>query len=246
MWVGFEWSGVERHKPIHLSAAKGTGSSRGGKFEMEDEIHVHREEDTSGVRGGAAAAYAQGGAYAQPVERGLLLKDRVRWASVWGGYVVAFALQLWLTAIGFAIFAPRAGVAVATGTAPIGASTGLAIWAGVAALIALFVGGLLASKLAGIAGTYNGVYNGVVLWGLSFVILLVLTSLGGTGILGAMTGNLGATTPTTGTAGNVGSALINAGRGTWWFVVFQFLGLLAAALGGAAGARAEEEEVVRT
>lgn len=213
------------------------------EVEMEDEIHVHREEDTSGVRGGAVPAYAQGQAYAHPVERELMLKDRVRWASVWGGYVVAFAIQLWLTAIGFAIFAPQAVRAVATGSIPTGASTGLAIWAGVAALIALFIGGLLAARFAGVVGTMNGIVNGVVLWGLSFTILLVLASLGSAGILGAMTSGFG---PIGGTAirvGAAGNALMNAGSGTWWFVLFQFLGLIAAAAGGAAGAREDVEEL---
>ncbi|MEN6519724.1 MAG: hypothetical protein ABFD46_01025 [Armatimonadota bacterium] len=202
---------------------------------MEDEIHVQREEE-AGRRGGAASAYA--GAYAQPVERGILLKDRVRWASVWGGYLVAFALQLWLTVLGFAIFGQGLGAATTSVT------TGLVIWAGVAALIALFVGGLLAARLGGIAGTDNGIYNGVVLWGLSFVILMVLASLGAGGVLGAMLGQTGGGAPTT--PGATSTALGTATTGAWWFFIFQFLALVAAAAGGALGARpAPEEEASR-
>jgi len=196
---------------------------------MEEEIHVQREE--AGRRGGAAASYA--GAYAQPVERGILLKDRVRWASVWGGYLIAFALQIWLTAIGFAIFGEGLGVAPAT------QATNLAIWAGVSALITLFIGGLLAARLGGIAGTDNGVYNGIVLWGLSFVILMILASLGASGVLGAMLGQTGGTPATPGTPG---ADLGVATTGAWWFVLFQFLGLIAAAAGGALGARPVTEE----
>jgi hypothetical protein len=144
---------------------------------------------------------------------------------------VAFALQIWLTAIGFAIFAR------ALNNAPATTGTTLAIWGGIAALIALFIGGLLASRLAGIEGTINGMWNGVVLWGLSFVILMVLASLGATGVLGAITGNVGATAPTGATPGTTATALGAAQTGAWWFVLFQFLGLLAAAAGGIVGAR---------
>lgn len=193
---------------------------------MEDEIHVQREED-AGRRGGAAASYA--GAYAQPVERGILLKDRIRWAAVWGGYLIAFALQIWLTAIGFAIFGGGLGVA------PAAQATNLAIWAGVSALIALFIGGLLAARLGGIAGTDNGMYNGIVLWGLSFVIIMVLASLGASGVLG-QTGGV----PTT--PGTPAAALGTATTGAWWFVLFQFLGFIAAAAGGALGSRPVTEE----
>lgn len=197
---------------------------------MEDEIHVQREED-AGRRGGAASAYA--GAYAQPVERGILLKDRVRWAAVWGGYLIAFAFQIWLTAIGFAIFGEGLGVAPAT------QATNLAVWAGISALIALFIGGMLAARLGGIAGTDNGMYNGIVLWGLSFVILMVLASLGASGVLGAMLGQTGGVPTAPGTPT---TALGTATTGAWWFVLFQFLGLIAAAAGGALGARPVTEE----
>lgn len=210
---------------------------------MEEEIHVHREEE-AGVRGGSAAAYAPAGAYVQPIEQGLYLKDRVRWASIWGGYLVAFALQLWLAAIGFAIFAPQAAGAVTTGAFPAGVSTALAIWTGIAALIALFVGGLLASRLAGIVGTDNGIWNGVVLWGLSFTVLLVLASLGIGGVFGAAAANVGGLGVRPGMAGETLTAV---STGVWWFVLFQLLGLLAAAGGGAVGARhaVEGEEVQR-
>lgn len=199
---------------------------------MEDEIHVQREEE-AGRRGGAASAYA--GAYAQPVERGILLKDRVRWASVWGGYLIAFALQIWLTVLGFAIFGQ--GLTAATTSV----TTGLVIWAGVAALISLFVGGMLAARLGGIAGTDNGMYNGAVLWGLSFVILMVLASIGTGGVLGAMLGQTGGTAAT-GSSATLGRAT----AGAWWFFIFQFLALVAAVAGGALGSRpAPEDEATR-
>ncbi len=201
---------------------------------MADEIHVNREQDT-GVRGGAAAAtHPYAGEYAQPVERGLLLKDRVRWASVWAGLVVAFSFQVWFTAIGFAVFARGLN------NAPADAGSAIGIWAGVAWLISLFIGGLLASRLAGIAGTDNGLWNGIVLWGLSFSILVIMASVGAGGILGTVLGgNVGTPTPAPGQAN---MALGAAQSGAWYFVLFQFLSLLAAAAGGAAGARKMTED----
>lgn len=202
---------------------------------MADEIHVNREQEEGAKGGSAAAAYAPAGVYAQPVEQGLLLKDRVRWASVCAGLVVAFAVQVWLTVIGLAIYARQLSAA------PANTGGALGIWAGVAALIALFIGGLLASRLAGVAGTANGLWNGIVLWGLSFTVLVILGSLGAGGILNAAYGNVlgggfaGATPHETNMALNVVRA------GAWTFVVFQFLGLCAAAIGGAVGARPEVE-----
>jgi hypothetical protein len=196
---------------------------------MADEIHVNREQE-AGVRGGAAsAAYGRAGEYAQPVERGMLLKDRVRWASVWGGLVVAFALQIWLTAIGLALFARGLN------NAPAGTGSTLAIWAGIAWLISLFIGGLLASRLAGIAGRDNGLWNGIVLWGLAFTLLTILASAGAGGALGTLFG-AGATAPTP-TPGQANMALGALTSGAWMLVLFQFLSLVAAAAGGVAGAR---------
>lgn len=197
---------------------------------MEEEIHVQREEE-AGRRGGAAAAYVPG-AMAQPVERGLYLKDRVRWGSVWAGLVVALSAQVWLTAIGFALLAPGQAATVTEGI------SGLGLWAAIAGFIALFIGGLLASRLAGIAGTVNGLWNGIVLWGLAFTLITILASLGAGGILGWALGGGGAQIMRPGqTEIQVQQVLGTAATGAWWFVLGQFLGLLAAASGGALGAR---------
>lgn len=203
---------------------------------MAEEVHAHPEGEEAGVRGGAAQAYAPGmAAVAQPVEEGIFLKDRVRWSSIWGGLVVALALQLWLTAIGLAILAPGAAATIAQGI------SGLGLWAAIAGLIALFIGGFLASRLAGIAGMVNGIWNGVVLWGLAFSILLLFGSLGAGGLASYLTGPTATVTPGQSPA-EVQQTLAAASRGSWWFVLGQFLGLLAAAGGGALGARRLTEE----
>ena len=202
---------------------------------MEEEVHAHREEE-AGVRGGAAAAYAPAEAYARPVGGVLAFTDRVRWAAVWAGWLTYFALWIWFTAIGFAIWL---GAAASPSTA---FGPGFAVWTGVAGLIALFLGGVIMSRLAGIAGAGNGVWNGVVLWGLSFTLLMIMASLGtlgAGGVLGSLFGGVprvptGTTTP--------GMVQVTATTSAWLFVVFEFLGLIFAAAGGATGARAAAEE----
>lgn len=185
----------------------------------------HEEEvQQSGVRGGSAAAYVPG-TYTRTTERVTTFGDRIRWAPVWAGLVVAFAGQIWLTAIGVAIFA-RAGAA----------GSGLGVWTGITGLIALSIGGLIASKLSAAEGSANGIWHGVVLWGLAFTLLTILGSIGIGGAYSAFfTGAKAASAP--------GISTMGITNGAWLFVVFQLLSLIAAAAGGAAGARPVVEEI---
>jgi len=204
---------------------------------MEEEIHVEREEE-AGVRGGAAAAYVPAAAVPRAAGGVLAWADRVRWPAVWAGWLTYFALWVWFTAIGLAIWV---GVAASPATA---FGPGFAVWTGVSSLVALFVGGVIMSRLAGIAGAGNGIWNGVVLWGLSFTLLIIMASFGGLqagGVLGTLFGGVPRTA-----APSPGVMHVAATTSAWLFVIFEFLGLIFAAAGGAAGARAPvEEEVVR-
>jgi hypothetical protein len=168
----------------------------------------------------------------QPVEEGILLKDRVRWSAVWAGMVVAFGTQLVLSAL---ILAVALGSSANRGASPQPFSSA-GIWTAIAALIALFLGGWTAARLAGVAGRLNGVWNGIVVWALALTLGTLAASLGVSGVLG-YTG-MGPGTPMGGaTGGRLTEMMTSASNGAWWFFIGALVALIAAALGGLVGAR---------
>jgi hypothetical protein len=200
---------------------------------------VSKEE--AGSKGGAMEAAFPPRVYvAEPeVEKGLWLKDRVRWGPIWAGLVIALTTQLLLSALGVAIGIQ--GLMPVPGAISTTAASTLGIWMAVSALISLFLGGLAAARFAGIAGTWNGVWNGVILWALALVLGTVAASLGASGLLGyfgrGFGGPFGAMPGMSATEAQ--RALAAASTGATWFIVGSILGLIAAAIGGAIGARAE-------
>lgn len=115
---------------------------------------------------------------------------RLSWGAILAGMFVATALHIVLallgTAIGFAAWEP--GERVDT----LGA--GLGIWVVVSGIIALFIGGLITGRLAGILTRGDGALHGVVLWSVSTILAawLVMSGLGT--VLGGAFGILGRAT----------------------------------------------------
>ena len=105
-------------------------------------------------------------------------RDRVRWGPIWAGLVVALAvnvlLQLALVALG------ALGVGDEGGGLPEGA-----LLSALAALIAFFVGGLVAGASSMWRDGDDGLFHGIVLWALAVVAVLLLSVLGGGLALGA-------------------------------------------------------------
>lgn len=92
---------------------------------------------------------------------------QLRWGAIFGGTFVALGLWALLYVFGLAV-----GLVVADGESgrfnfP-GAFVG--IWAAIAPLVALFVGGLIAARTAGPQDKVSGAIHGAVLWGLSTVL----------------------------------------------------------------------------
>jgi hypothetical protein len=202
--------------------------------DIDEEIHG---EQPSGLKGGSYAAPATPYIWEQAVEQGYFLKDRIRWGSVWAGLVIALTVQVLLSALG-AAFGLRSLVPT-PGNISEATATTFGVWMAVSAIVALFLGGLATARFAGIAGTNNGVWNGVVLWALTIAIGTFAASVGAGSALSSFFGGAG---PTAATPGEVHRALGMASAGAGWFVLGSLLGLLAAALGGAVGARVPAEE----
>ena len=105
-------------------------------------------------------------------EGGGILK-RVSWGALFAGLVVSLVVMLMLSLLGLGI--GLGTINPATEENPLGGvGTGAAIWLGLTALIALFLGGWTTAKLAGSVRGLNGVLHSIVMWGLVTIASFVL------------------------------------------------------------------------
>lgn len=100
---------------------------------------------------------------------------KISWGGIWAGMLTVMGTLLFLTALGLAI-----GVsAVNPGQTQAGTvGTGAAIWSGLSLLIALFVGGMAATRLGMVFDRAAGAFEGALVWVLSFLVVLWLASSG--------------------------------------------------------------------
>jgi hypothetical protein len=107
---------------------------------------------------------------------------KVSWGGVFAGVLVAMGVSMLLAALGLAI-----GIsAVEPGeTDPGTIGIGAAIWGGVQLLIALFVGGLVATRVGAIIDRTTGFFEGMLVWVVS---LILMAYLAGSGIASVASG----------------------------------------------------------
>lgn len=114
---------------------------------------------------------------------------RISWGGIWAGVLTVLGTLLFLTTLGLAI-----GISAVepgeTDAATFG--TGAAIWSALSLLIALFIGGMAATRLGMVFDKATGAFEGALVWVLSFVAILWLASSGvqliGSGISGLFSG----------------------------------------------------------
>lgn len=212
---------------------------------MDEQRRERREEidvEETGRKGGAASM-AAGMPYAE--ERAGVAygtRDLVRWGPIWAGLLIALGIQLVLGLIGAAIALSAYNPGTANYANQVASFTG--IWSAISALIALFVGGYIAGRMAAVLGLRNGLVQGSVVWALALVASIVLSGLGAAGLLGAMNNVTGALARGLNVSGPEGRALVNSAiNATWWTVVGAILAWIAAALGGVLGAAAHRDVI---
>jgi hypothetical protein len=100
---------------------------------------------------------------------------KVSWGGVFAGVLVAMGVSMLLAALGVAI-----GVtAVDPGaTDPGTIGVGAAIWGAVQLLIALFVGGMVATRVGAIIDRTTGFFEGVLVWVVSLILMAYLAASG--------------------------------------------------------------------
>jgi hypothetical protein len=100
---------------------------------------------------------------------------RVSWGGIFGGVLVAVGLMLLLAALGVAI-----GIsAVEPSQAELArVGTGAGIWAGVSLLVALFIGGLVATRIGATYDASTGFFAGFLVWVVSLLLVAYLAASG--------------------------------------------------------------------
>jgi hypothetical protein len=119
---------------------------------------------------------------------------KLSWGAIFGGTFVA--LGIWVLLYAFGLAMGLSSVDPNNPDSARSAGIGTGIWSLVAPLIALFFGGLVASRTAGVVDKVGGAFHGAVLWG--------LTTLAGMIVMGMAISSL------LGTALNVGKAAVGA------------------------------------
>jgi len=100
---------------------------------------------------------------------------RVSWSGVWGGFFVGLGFLMLLAALGVAVGSTLTGPA-ATDAQALG--RGAAIWTFASALIALFLGGMVASRLGPAATRGAGAIQGMLVWVMAFLAFVLVAGAG--------------------------------------------------------------------
>lgn len=100
---------------------------------------------------------------------------KVSWGGIFGGVLVAVGVLLLLAALGMAV-----GISAAdpgqTDAATLG--TGAGIWAALSLLVALFVGGMVSTRIGAISDRATGFFEGVLVWVVSILLMGYLAASG--------------------------------------------------------------------
>lgn len=132
---------------------------------------------------------------------------KVSWGGIWGGVLVAVGVLFLLSALGLAVGISATQPGETDGAA---LGTGAGIWAGVSLLLALFVGGMVATRIGAITDRATGFFEGALVWVVS-ILLMAYFAASGIGmlaggaakLLGGATQAIGSAAQSQGGGGNV-------------------------------------------
>lgn len=127
------------------------------------------------------------------------VEGHVSWGGVWSGFLIGMGLLLLFSALGLAIGISTVDVAPGEELNARGLGMGAAIWSSLSLLIALFIGGIVSTRVGGIFDRTVGMIQGALVWVLALLGILYLASSGvsllasGTfGMIGGLTKGAGA------------------------------------------------------
>lgn len=109
---------------------------------------------------------------------------RISWSALFGGVVLALAIELLLSLLGAGI--GLGTINVNAGSTPSASSFGIGagLWWVISSCIALFAGGFASAWLAGNEIRFDGILHGLVTWGIATLITVYLLTTAIGGIIG--------------------------------------------------------------
>lgn len=166
-------------------------------------------------------------------------QDGVRWGPIWAGLLTALTTFILLELLFFAF----GWLTLDPGSNDTGNSSGLVT--GILALVAFFLGGLVAGATALWKGLFSGLLHGFLVWALGVVAFIALTFFGGSALLGSfgsLTQQLGVgpqqvqstTEVTDEEASEITDKAKDAAAPAFWGLLFP---LVASMLGGLIGSK---------
>jgi hypothetical protein len=105
---------------------------------------------------------------------------RSSWSAVFSGTVIALIVNVTLSLLGIGIGLSSISGSPTAGTLQ-NVGVGTVIWAAIIGIVAMYIGGWVTSRFAGMQRSFDGVLHGLVTWGLTSLIMLTLL----TGAVGA-------------------------------------------------------------
>jgi hypothetical protein len=115
---------------------------------------------------------------------------KLSWGALLGGFIVALGVWLLLNVLGLAIGLSAIDPNDAPSLRAAGISTG--VWTLIVPVIALFVGGIVAARTAGIVDRTTGAIHGAVVWSLASIAMVLLVGTLARGVIATTGGVLSA------------------------------------------------------
>jgi hypothetical protein len=125
---------------------------------------------------------------------------RVSWGGVWSGFLFGMGVLLLLSTLGLAIGISTADIGAGRDLNAKGLGIGAGIWSGVSLLIALFIGGMIASRVGMIFDRATGMVQGSLVWVLAIIGMIYMASSGVSLVTSGAFSLLGGVTRQVGTA----------------------------------------------
>lgn len=183
--------------------------------------------------------------------------DRVRWGPILAGLFIGLVSQLILSALGAAIGLSALSTSGAPRTDAADVGSAIGIWSIISLLISLFIGGWMTARACGPMNRNTALLNGAIFWAATLAISSWLLASGVSGVFGVLGANAGEIvnqaqqggaaipqTPPEVTAEQARDIAGNAATAGWVFTIGSLLGLVAALIGAAVGARNPRTETV--
>ena len=123
---------------------------------------------------------------------------RIKWSAVFAGWIVGLALQMAMTLAGLGLGAWAVDLHDASPGE--GIPVGAALWTGLSMLVSAFAGGYLTARLSGSIHRGDGLYHGIVVWGVSWLVFAWLTTTAMAAMIGGVFSVFGSTLETVGQA----------------------------------------------